>query len=124
MVAYGSGEGDPDASDPIDRLNGRPDFQILIYPGPLGVPPAIPPKAPPAFILVAGDDPCCSKPALEILNGYYEAGLPVEAHIYGRGGHAFNMGRRSEWVTLKTWPQRLADWMKDSALLDRSGASN
>jgi hypothetical protein len=34
------------------------------------------------------------------------------------------MGRRSEWVTLKTWPQRLADWMKDSALLDRSGASN
>src|ERR1041385_4139989 len=26
MVAYGTGEGDPDAEDPIDRLNGKPNF--------------------------------------------------------------------------------------------------
>ncbi|MEZ4827889.1 MAG: hypothetical protein R3C61_16625 [Bacteroidia bacterium] len=37
MLAYGTGEGDPKAADPIDRESGRPDFQILIYPGPLGI---------------------------------------------------------------------------------------
>ncbi len=36
LVAYGSGDGDPQAADPIDRVNGRPDFTISIYPGPLG----------------------------------------------------------------------------------------
>jgi hypothetical protein len=29
FVAYGSGRGNPKAPDPIDRLSGRPDFQIL-----------------------------------------------------------------------------------------------
>jgi len=117
LVAYGSGEGKPDAADPIDRLQGRPDFQVLIYPGPLGIPDVIPPTAPPTFVLVAGDDPCCSTPALQIVQGYHTTGLPVEAHIYARGGHAFNMGNRSQLISLQTWPQRLADWMQDNALL-------
>src|SRR5580692_10601857 len=37
LVAYTSGDGDPNAPDPIDRLNGRPNFQLLVYPGPLGI---------------------------------------------------------------------------------------
>src|SRR5665647_708107 len=27
MVAFDKGDGDPNAADPIDRINGRPDFQ-------------------------------------------------------------------------------------------------
>ncbi len=56
MVAYAPGQGDPHAPDPIDRLSSRPDFQILIYPGPLGIPDVIPAGSPPAFMLVANDD--------------------------------------------------------------------
>jgi len=48
---------------------------------------------------------------------YRQAGAPVEAHIFARGGHAFNMGNRSKLETLKKWPQRLADWMADSGIL-------
>ncbi|MEZ4772727.1 MAG: alpha/beta hydrolase [Bacteroidia bacterium] len=117
MLAYGTGEGDPKAADPIDRESGRPDFQILIYPGPLGIPDVIPSTAPPAFLAVANDDPCCLKPTMKILVGYQAAGAKVEAHIYSHGGHAFNMGLRSNLITLQTWPQRLTDWMKDNELL-------
>ncbi|HEV8059085.1 MAG TPA: hypothetical protein VGP68_04405, partial [Gemmataceae bacterium] len=45
---------------------------------------------------------------------------PVEAHIYARGGHAFNMGNRSKLATLKNWPQRMTDWLGDNYILDPS----
>ena len=32
-----SGKGKEDSADPIDRENSRPDFQVLIYSGPLGI---------------------------------------------------------------------------------------
>lgn len=117
MVAYGTGDGDPNAKDPIDQVSGRPDFQILIYPGPLGIPDVIPATAPPAFLAVANDDPCCLTPTMKILVGYQAAGAKVEAHIYSHGGHAFNMGLRSNLITLQTWPQRLTDWLVDNELL-------
>jgi len=117
MVAYASGDGDSNTPDPIDRLNSKPNFQILIYPGPLGVPEILPADAPPAFLLAAIDDPCCAEPTLRLLQKYHAAKLPAEAHIYARGSHAFNMGHRSQLKTISTWPQRLADWMVDNELL-------
>jgi acetyl esterase/lipase len=117
MVAYSPGAGDPKATDPIDRLNSRPDFQIMIYPGPLGIPEVIPKDAPPAFLLVANDDRGASRVIASLFQKYRQAGAPVEAHIFARGGHAFNMGNRSKLETLKKWPQRLADWMADSGIL-------
>jgi acetyl esterase/lipase len=115
--AFTSAEGDPTAADPIDRLSARPNFLIMIYPGPLGVPDTIPAGAPPAFLLAADDDACCSGPVVKLLEGYRVAKIPVEAHIFTKGGHGFNMGYRSTLATLKGWPQRLADWMADSGLL-------
>jgi acetyl esterase/lipase len=117
MVAYNPAEADPNASDPIDRLNSRPDFQILIYPGPLGIPETIPDKAPPAFLLVANDDRGASRTIVSLLPKFRAANVPVEVHIFARGGHAFNMGNRSKLETLKNWPQRLTDWMADNEIL-------
>ncbi len=120
MVAYPPGEGDPNAVDPIDRLNSRPDFQILIYPGPLGIPDQVPKDSPPAFLLVANDDRGASRVVASLFQKYRDAGAPVELHVYARGGHAFNMGNRSKLETLKHWPQRLAEWMNDNVILDPS----
>jgi len=117
MVAYGPGEGDPNAADPIDRLNGKPDFQMLVYPGPLGIPETIPADAPPAFLLVANDDRGAARVIASLFQKYRDARRPVEAHVFARGGHAFNMGYRSELATLKSWPQRMADWMADNEIL-------
>jgi acetyl esterase/lipase len=116
LVAYDSGDGDPNAADPIDRLNGRPDFQIVVYPGPLGIPQTVPQDAPPAFFVAANDDRGHIEPVVSLLNKYRAAGAPIEVHIFARGGHAFNMGNRSQLATIKGWPQRMADWLADNIL--------
>lgn len=116
-VAYASGKGDPAAADIIDRQDGKPNFQILIYPGPAGIPDIIPADAPPAFMLAANNDPCCSLPIITLLQKYRTAKVPVEVHIYAQGSHAFNMGYRSPYITLKNWPQRMAEWMADNNIL-------
>jgi acetyl esterase/lipase len=117
LIAYDSGDGDPKAVDPIDRLNGRPNFQMLIYPGPLGIPNVVPADAPPAFMLVADDDKDPSETVMQLLQKYRKAGRPVEAHFLAQGSHAFNMGDRSKLVSVYTWPQRMADWLADSNYL-------
>jgi acetyl esterase/lipase len=118
MVAFNSGAGDANAADPVDRMSSRPGFVIMIYPGPLGIPDVIPKDAPPAFLAVANDDQCCSPPIMKLLQKYRDANVPVEAHIFARGGHAFNMGNRSPLISLKSWPQRMMDWMSDNYILN------
>jgi len=118
MVAYAAGNGDPGAADPIDRLNGKPNFQMLIYPGPLGIPDSISSDAPPAFLLAANNDACCSESVVRLLKDYRNAKVPVEVHLYTQGSHGFNMGNRSKLASLKTWPQRMADWLSDNNYLD------
>jgi acetyl esterase/lipase len=118
FLVYSPAAGNPGAADPIDRMDCRSDFQMVIYPGPLGVPEGpIPADAPPAFFLVADDDLSHVGPVLAQLQKYHEAKRPVEIHIYERGGHGFNLGLRSKYVSIKDWPQRMADWMADNGLL-------
>lgn len=117
LIAYSTGEGNPTATDPIDKVNGKPDFQMLVYPGPNFIPETIPKDAPPVFLLAANDDPCCSGSVFNLLQRYRAASVPVEAHLYTQGAHGFNMGNRSSLNSIKTWPQRMADWMSDTGLL-------
>ncbi|WP_199200213.1 alpha/beta hydrolase [Adhaeribacter arboris] len=123
MVAYGPGTGDPKASDPIDRLNSKPNFLVLIYPGPGYIPATIPTDAPPAFLLAANNDPCCGGSTVELLQKYRAAKVPVEAHILAQGSHGFNMGQRSKLNSVATWPQRLADWLSDNNFLLPAGST-
>src|SRR4051812_15410543 len=106
LVSFGAGDGDANAADPVDRVNGRPDFSIFIYPGPLAVPESVPATAPPAFLLAAADDPCCGTPTVRLLELYRDAKVPVEAHVFASGGHGFHMGPRPEITTLHTRPRR------------------
>lgn len=117
MTAFGETAGDASATDPIDRVSGRPDFVVHIYPGPVGIPETLPADAPPAFLLVANDDGA-TRSVLRLFQAYRAARAPVEVHVFAKGAHAFNMGTRSKLATIKSWPQRLADWMADNNLLD------
>lgn len=121
LVAYAEDSANPQAADPIDRVSSRPDFQALVYPGPLGIPEQISPQAPPAFLLVANDDRGASRSVIDLLPKLRQAGVSVETHIFARGGHAFNMGKRTQLKTLATWPERLHDWMQDNFILDPAG---
>ena len=117
MLAYG--DGIPNPTDSTQIMYKRPDFQILIYPGPAGIPDALPDDASPAFMLAAIGDPCCSAPLIKLIKEYHDQHLSAELHLYAKGTHAFNMGQRSMEKTLKTWPDRLADWMLDMKLLEK-----
>jgi acetyl esterase/lipase len=114
LVAYNANNVLTNPSDAIDKINSQPNFQILVYPGPLFIPKEIKADAPPAFLVAANDDSCGSAPIIELLNGYRKANVPVEMHLYSKGGHAFNMGKRAKTNSLKTWSQRLTDWLEDN----------
>ncbi|MDG1875306.1 MAG: endo-1,4-beta-xylanase [Mariniblastus sp.] len=113
MVAYADPAGDPEAKDSIDRASAKINFQLLVYPGPLGIPPAIPADAPPAFLLVANDDGA-SRVVVSLLDKFRHAKVPVELHLYRKGGHGFNMGNRSKRKSIQDWPARMADWLQDN----------
>ncbi|MFD0793374.1 alpha/beta hydrolase [Mucilaginibacter litoreus] len=117
MVAFNNNAANPAAKDPVDRLSAKPDFIVQVYPGPGYVPETIPANAPPAFLVAANDDACCSLPIIKLLQAYREAKVPVEMHMYAKGDHAFNMGKNRNLVSINNWPQRLADWLQDSHIL-------
>ena len=122
MVGFSAGQGKSESPDPIDRLSSRPDFLVFIYPGPLGIPGVLPQDAPPAFLLVADDDETgAAGVILSLIERYREIHVPVEAHVLARGRHAFNMGGRSEFLSVRDWPKRLRDWLVDSGLLAKPG---
>lgn len=111
------GEGKAQAVDPVDRLNGKPNFQMLVYPGPLGIPSSLPKDTPPAFMLIAADDPHTSV-LLNLMQRFREIGVRYESHIYARGAHGFGMGKRSERQSIQHWPERMLEWLHDEVLND------
>jgi acetyl esterase/lipase len=119
MLAYSPTEGERNAADPIDRIDCSLNFQIVVYPGPLGIPETLPSNAPPAFFLVANDDKGHVEPVVALLEKYRRIQRPVEVHILARGGHGFNMGARSKLASVKDWPQRMADWLRDNQFLEK-----
>ena len=115
ITCYKPGEGDPNAADPIDRQHAKPNFQMLVYPGPVGIPSKLPDDTPPAFMLIAADDPHTSV-LLNLMHRFREIGVDYEAHIYARGGHGFGMGKRSKRTSIQHWPDRLLDWLYDEVV--------
>ncbi len=121
LVAYDSADGDANAADAVERQNGRPDFQILIYPGPIGVPESVPRDASPALLIVSNDDRGHVEPVVDLLLKYRQARAPIEVHLLARGGHGFNMGHRSDLRSVQHWPDRMAEWLHDSGYLSPAG---
>jgi acetyl esterase/lipase len=116
LVAYPPVDGNASSADPVERVSARPDFQILIYPGPLGIPQVIPGNAPPLFLLGAADDEYVANVMFDLTSKYHAARAPIETHIYAQGRHGFNMGQRSQYVSIRDWPARLAEWLEDRGL--------
>ena len=104
-------------TDAIDALSARPDFQVLVFPGPLGIPARNVAAAPPAFITAGTLDPCCAAPSVTLYEQLRKAGTPAELHMYADSTHAFNQDE-SNRISILHWPDRLNDWLADSGLLE------
>lgn len=112
-VAYDENPGDATSNDPIARAGAQPNFQIQVYPGPLGTPKEVSSDAPPIFLVAANNDECCSSTIVDTMLAYRKAGADVEMHLFSKDEHAFNMGYRSAFASINHWPDRLKDWLED-----------
>jgi acetyl esterase/lipase len=117
-VGRESDAGDAAADDPIDRASSRPDFQVPVYPG--GVTDSIAQVTSdtmPTLLICAVDDRDDISAGLpDLYLALKKAGVPVELHIYGSGGHGF--GIRPGPKAVNRWPNRVVEWTHDIGKLD------
>jgi endo-1,4-beta-xylanase len=116
LAATRSGDGNPAASDPIDRLSAVPAFQALLYPA---IPPdlALTPKTPPAFLACGEDDrPDIAEGLPELYLSMKKLGIPAELHVFAHVGHGFGI-RSSNAANVSSWPDLFYRWMGSSGLL-------
>lgn len=109
------------AVDATDKVSARPDFQVLVYPGPLGIPAGAAAGAPPAFITAGSLDKCCAVPAMTLYQQLRDAGVSAELHLWADTDHGFNIAAHSERLSIQHWPDRLADWLSDEGWMTSRG---
>jgi endo-1,4-beta-xylanase len=112
-------EGNPAATDAIDRFGCKPAFQGLMYPGNSGA--IVPTKdSPPAFLACgATDRPDISQGLANVYLLFVKAGVPVELHIYAKTGHGFGYRPRSTTAS-NEWPWRFQEWLATTGFLKKS----
>ena len=112
--------------DPLAGVSARPDFVVLVYPGPTpfarGASPAIPRNAPPSFLVTPGSgDRVHAIWADEYFAAMLKLGVPnLEMHVYGNGVHGGALKDR-EGIPFGTWPDRFVDWFRDLGFLKKAG---
>jgi acetyl esterase/lipase len=130
--------GNRQATDPIERQSSRPDFMILAYPvitfqdpyahvgsrtNLLGEKPnpalvdelsnetQVTTQTPPTFLFHTTEDKVVPvENSVQFYLALRKAGVPAEMHIYLQGPHG--VGLAANDPVLRSWPDRLADWLK------------
>jgi len=95
----------------------RPNFVALIYGGPFGVMPSIPPKLPPTFLVWAQDDAVARQPVVRFHDALISAGHKPEVHIFSTGGHGF--GLRKQGTSSDHWIEDFYNWLAVQGLTRR-----
>jgi acetyl esterase/lipase len=89
--------------------SSRPAFAAPIYSAP--PPPApVPADAPPLFLLCAADDDMASDVNSAMYPQWKAAGVPIELHIYAKGGHGFGMHQQG--LPSDHWIKRFYEWLQ------------
>jgi|GEM_PF-159855 len=138
--------GDPNASDPVEKLSSRPDLSILCYPvvtmtdpfahkgsrrNLLGEnPPAqlidlmssekwVTDQTPPTFLFHTGDDPVVPvENSLMFALALRKKKVPYELHVYEHGRHG--VGLALDDPALNTWPRLLENWLRARGFVKQS----
>ena len=137
--------GDPAAATTVGRTSSRPDFAVLAYPviqmggdvthkgsqsnllGP-DAPPELAAKlstdkqvtkdTPPTFLFHTNeDDGVPAENSVLFYLALRKAGVPAELHIYEKGQHGVGLAPGDP--VLRTWTDRLFDWMTVRGLMTR-----
>jgi acetyl esterase/lipase len=138
-------EGKADAEDPIDRASSRPDYAIMTYPVISYVAPyahsgsmkllmgakaddlqlreflslekQVKPTTPPCFLMHSNEDRVPAEHSVEFYLALRKAKVPAELHVYEKGPHGYGLGLKDP--VLKSWPERLTDWLRVRGMLTK-----
>ncbi len=69
----------------------------------------VPENAPPLFAVIASDD-FLFRGQFGLIQSWYEAGIPVEFHLYQNGGHGFGLGYPGN--TANRWFEVFMHWFR------------
>ena len=134
-----------DADDPIARTSSRPDRMILVYPvialatpyahqgskrNLLGEDPPrelveslsnetqVTRETPPTFLVQTNEDTAVpAENSILFVLALRKAGVPVEFHLFEKGGHGLGLGRPD--TAFRAWPDLCATWLKGQGFLTR-----
>ena len=137
--------GNPESSDPVERLSSRPSFISPVYPlislkvlndrqmgviqsvlGPdatevqidaYSLDEQVTAETPPTFLIHAHDDHLSSENSVRFYAALKQFGVPVELHVFARGGHGFGIRSDRPGIIARKWPELWLDWMQDSGFL-------
>jgi acetyl esterase/lipase len=135
--------GDPAAEDAVERQSCRPNFIAPVYPlvslsdyvgsrqdlihrmlGPeaseelrkqYSPEHQVTANTPPTFLVHATDDRLSAEHSVALYLALKRANVPVELHLYARGGHGYGIRQRGEPVS--TWADRWLDWLRSEGFL-------
>ena len=137
--------GNPSASDPIDRVSCRPDFMILGYPvisftapythkgsannllgenadpkllAELSNELHVTPQTPPTFLFTTSEDSGVPpENSVAFYLALHQAGVPAEMHIFEKGEHGVGLDLGDP--ALSEWPALVAHWLRGRGLLEK-----
>jgi acetyl esterase/lipase len=112
-----------DAADDVDRIDCRPDFAVLVYPGGIVKKDTdqllpqirVTSQTPPMFFAHATNDRVSVDNSVYLYLALKRAGVPGELHLYADGGHGFGM--RPSKLPCATWPNRCEEWLAAQGFL-------
>lgn len=118
LVADRNDAGNATATDPVERVSSRPDFQALIYPGKSRQVIQPTPASPPAF-LAAGftDREDISVGLAEAYLRFKKVGVQAELHMYANTGHGFGIRPERAGMSHQEWTTQLVAFLKQSGMI-------
>ena len=116
LAGYKYNTADVNATDPTDRQNNKPDFDVLMYPVNISK-FEVTKNSPPLFISVGEQDQAgIIEGVKQLALKYKQIGVPAESHIYPGIGHAFGISDNKE-DAYSVWPEQVMHWLGDNGFL-------
>jgi len=138
-------DGKADSEDPVEKVSSRPDYAIMTYPVISLVAPythlgstrnllgdkindmelraflspekQVTAKTPPCFLMHTWEDAVSAENSIDFYSALKKANVPAELHLYEKGKHGYGLGLKDP--VLRSWPERLTDWMRVHQLLTK-----
>jgi acetyl esterase/lipase len=98
-------------TDLIDSVSCKPNFMVLAYGAFTGLLKLVDKEAPPAFLVHASNDEKAPvSQSIYLFSALHDVDVPVEMHIYEKGGHGFAL--LEDRGPVIGWAQQCIDWMR------------